>query len=132
MSAEWDGRCPTCAQAVHGPHVACTRPTCACRPVPPPAPSDRTLAPSEAGAVVTAARESVPRLLAVVDATMRTHAAAEAADERARIVWWLRAGISGPGMVNSTAEYLAAATELADAIEQHPERFAEAPTTGRP
>lgn len=53
--------------------------------------------------------------------------AAAAADERARIVWWLRAGITGPGAVNATPDYLAAASELADAIEQHPERFAQAP-----
>lgn len=49
-----------------------------------------------------------------------------AADERARIVWWLRAGIDGPGCAD--ASYRQAIREMADAIEQHPERFADAPT----
>lgn len=54
-----------------------------------------------------------------------------AADERARIVWWLRAGLNGPAIVNTNATILVALSDLADAIEQHPERFADAPT-GRP
>jgi hypothetical protein len=51
------------------------------------------------------------------------------AEERARIVWWLRAGVTGPAAVNTPAAYLAAAADLADVIEQHPERFADAPTS---
>lgn len=51
-----------------------------------------------------------------------------AADERARIVWWLRTGITGPAAMSCTEEYLNALADLADVIEQHPERFADAPT----
>lgn len=51
-----------------------------------------------------------------------------AADERARIVWWLRAGLDGPASMSCTPEYLNALSDLADVIEQHPERFADAPT----
>lgn len=51
-----------------------------------------------------------------------------AADERARIVWWLRAGVSGPAGVNEDPAVLATITEMADVIEQHPERFADSPT----
>lgn len=51
-----------------------------------------------------------------------------AADERARIVWWLRAGCDGPAAVNTNAETLAHMRALADVIEAHPERFADAPT----
>lgn len=56
---------------------------------------------------------------------------AVAGDERARIVWWLRAAAEGPGRVNHSKDYLLAIREMADAIEQHPERFAEAPTGRR-
>lgn len=51
-----------------------------------------------------------------------------AADERARIVWWLRAGVDGPAAVTCSADYLQAIRDMADVIEQHPERFAQAPT----
>lgn len=63
-----------------------------------------------------------------VQGAHRTAVRQAAADERARIVWWLRAGVSGPAAVYTKPDYLAAAAELADAIEHHPERFADAPT----
>lgn len=50
-----------------------------------------------------------------------------AADERARIVWWLRAVVAGPAAVTTDPTYLAAVTDMADIIERHPERFAQAP-----
>lgn len=55
-----------------------------------------------------------------------------AADERARIVWWLRAGIDGPAAVSITPGERALLVYLADVIEQDPERFAEAPTGRAP
>jgi hypothetical protein len=69
-----------------------------------------------------AARE---RLLTSADQWLEQ---AGAADERARIVWWLRAGLSGPAGVNLMPSEHALVAELADVIEQHPERFADAPT----
>lgn len=50
-----------------------------------------------------------------------------AADERARLAWWLRADASGPAGVNQP-EFREFARELADVLEQHPERWADAPT----
>jgi NTP pyrophosphatase (non-canonical NTP hydrolase) len=70
-------------------------------------------------------RESFPERLQLDADDERERQAA--ADERARITWWLRAAADGPGSVNATPEYLKALTEMADAIEQHPERFAAAP-----
>lgn len=72
-------------------------------------------------------------ILTLLDQAMDT-AKAEAyqrgtADERARIVWWLRMGVAGPASVNTSYEYLTAVTDLADVIEQHPERFKDAPTS---
>lgn len=50
------------------------------------------------------------------------------ADERARIVWWLRAACDGPGAVTMGPIYCRVVQDMAHAIEQHPERFADAPT----
>lgn len=55
----------------------------------------------------------------------------EREDERARLVWWLRSCAVGPGSVTTTRAYVEAVTDLADVIEQHPERFADAPTGRR-
>jgi hypothetical protein len=49
------------------------------------------------------------------------------AEERHRIVWWLRAAVDGPAAVNVNPARLATIREIADVIEQHPERFADAP-----
>jgi hypothetical protein len=54
--------------------------------------------------------------------------AAEREDERARIVWWLRAAAAGVGVVHADPCELATIQNVADAIEEHPERFADAPT----
>lgn len=48
------------------------------------------------------------------------------ADERARIVWWLRAAADGPASVSRPDEARFAA-DLADVIDAHPDRFADAP-----
>lgn len=55
----------------------------------------------------------------------------EAVKERARIVWWLRAGLDGPASANASDDYLQAVGDLAHAIEYHPERFAGAPIEGK-
>lgn len=70
--------------------------------------------------------------LALVDRIVADHRTAAEADERARIAWWLRAAADGPGRVNHSDDYLLALTEMADAIEQHPERFEAAPPHRRP
>jgi hypothetical protein len=49
------------------------------------------------------------------------------AEERHRIVWWLRAAADGPAAVNVNPARLTTIREIADVIEQHPERFADAP-----
>lgn len=54
-------------------------------------------------------------------------AAQAAADERARIAWWLRAGAQGPAAPHTPADYVRAMLDLADVLEQHPERWAQAP-----
>lgn len=54
-----------------------------------------------------------------------------ASEERTRIAWWLRAAVDGPGCVGTDPTYLQALADTADAIEQHPERFAEAPPLRR-
>lgn len=56
------------------------------------------------------------------------------AAERSRIAWWLRAANSGPGGTSyptgSDADraYRQALLDVADVIEQHPDRFECAPT----
>lgn len=51
------------------------------------------------------------------------------ATERERIVRWLRTGLRGPASVNASPDELATIERLADVIENHPERFEDAPVT---
>lgn len=62
-------------------------------------------------------------------APLRAAVAQAAIDERARLAWWLRAGLTGPAAMNASEDYLSAIRDLADVIEQHPERWIEAPTS---
>ena len=77
----------------------------------------------------------VPRVVeseAELTAPLRAAVAQAAVNERARIAWWLRAGLTGPAAMNASKDYLAAIADLADVIEQHPERWVEAPSIANP
>lgn len=66
-------------------------------------------------------------LVPAVERIVAGRVAQAAADERARIVWWLRTGVEGPAAVSTESAYLLAVADLANVIENHPERFAQAP-----
>lgn len=66
-------------------------------------------------------RDIVPH----VDRMLAAALAQGAADERTRIAWWLRRCASGPG--SATEDYRNAVVDLAVIVEQHPDRWLEAP-----
>lgn len=55
-----------------------------------------------------------------------------AADERSRIAWWLRAGLDGPALVNTTEAQAADTLRLVKLLEGTGERWSECPTTPYP
>lgn len=52
-----------------------------------------------------------------------------AADERERIAWWIEQGVAGPAGRNLSASEADLLTDLASVIREHPDRFADAPTS---
>lgn len=52
-----------------------------------------------------------------------------AADEVARIAWWLRAGLDGPGGINLTEPEAAIIRGLADKLESGERPWEQAPTS---
>lgn len=59
-----------------------------------------------------------------------TEYARGAREERERLAWWLRAGASGPASVSTEPAVLDSMRELATVLEEHPERWAQAPVRG--
>lgn len=52
--------------------------------------------------------------------------------ERLRIAWWIRAGLTGPAVVNVAPHVRDALAELANLLEVDPERWADAPAMLHP